>query len=147
MTKTNYTKVEEALNEGLRKIEVNRLLEIADEVSDKHKKTTEIALSHEQKQLLASIVHDLKSVQKIDKDPFAKLGIAKKELKKYLKKPSSLGPKEWELLKAFKEKIRTFKAELEKSAPKATDADVINQQRRKQTTKRFNVNDKWIPLR
>ena len=150
MAKTNYTKVEESLAEGMRKIEVDKLLTIADEnAAKKPKKTTAQTPKVDAANLhrLNWIHRELKVLQKAEKDPYIRLGISKEEVTKFLNDPLLLTPEDWEKTKSIKEKITNYKAELNKEATNASDDDLINRQRKNQTTKRFNVNDKWIPLR
>jgi len=150
MAKTNYTKVEEALAEGLRKMEVGRLLDIADEVSAAKKepgKGDKPALHPEQKLLFAALQRDLKYLHKLEKDPFEKGKFDKKEIVKLLKDPTSITEADWQKLKEFKEHVTNFKAEIEKQGVQKTDEERVEDQRRKQITKRFNINDKWLPLR
>ena len=150
MAKTNYTKVEEALAEGMRKIEVNRLLDIADKNAAAHSGSTAPLQAKPDAihlQRLTTINHDLNILRKLGADPYVKLNIDKEELKKFTKDPSAMSPEDWGKVKIIKEKIAAFKAELDKETPQSSDDVIVTQQRKKQNTKRFNINDKWIPLR
>ena len=80
MAKTNYTKVEEALAEGMRKMSVNRLLDAADEAS---KSKTGKTVKPAEGQLLAAVHADLKHLKKQGQDPYKKCGIDKSELKSF----------------------------------------------------------------
>lgn len=155
MAKTNYTKVEEALAEGLRKIEVNKLLDIADEnaaakkpAQSKESAETKSESTPEQKQLLLDIKTFLKQIQNLStEDPYQKLGIDKKQINRFVKHPEKIKAEDWEKLKGYREKIKALKDEVEKKHPPKTDINIVEQQRKKQKTKRFNINDKWIPLK
>lgn len=141
MAKANYTKVEGALNEGLLKIGVSRLLDI-----------TEAAIlgyadqGRPLGQLLAALHYELKALKHQGIDPYEKLGIDKKDLKRFSDNPDSLTPEDLQKIKQLKEKIEAFKKELEAKSPPASDEDVVNTERRKHINKRFNVNEKWLPL-
>lgn len=150
MAKTNYTKVEEALAEGMRKIEVNRLLDVADEnaaANSKSKGPAKVKVDAIHLQRLATINHDLKLLQKLGTNPYATLKIDKEELQNFTKDPTALTQQDWEKVKIIKEQIAAFKTELDKKTPQNSDDDLVTQQRKKQITKRFNINEKWIPLR
>lgn len=150
MAKTNYTKVEEALAEGMHKMEVNRLLDIADQKGDTTKdqpKKLALKLDALHLQRLNTLNNELKDLQKKGKDPYAKLKIDPAEIKRLLKDPSALTPEEWAKVKTMNEQVAVFKAEIERKPLQNSDDDIVKQQRKKQITKRFNVNDKWIPLR
>jgi hypothetical protein len=148
MAKTNYTKVEEALTEGIRKIEVNKLLTEADENAAaktnkpiEPKKSDALLLRR-----LTKIDQELQALQKQGNDPYVRLQIDKEEMKKFLNDPSSLTSADWDKVKLIKEKIMDYKAALEGIEPKGSDDDLIDKQRKDQKTKRFNINKKWIPL-
>lgn len=184
MPKTNFTKVEEAFIDGLRKIEVEKLLRIADENSS-DKKTSKIKSppsneqSLEQKKLLITLRFELKNlVKETRKEVYEKLGI-EASLLDLLKETTAINAEDFEKLKALKEKIVSHKEELANIALKQKEikeselknirdfrrkpvAEVenkesndlvkkeeifIEKQRKDQKTKRFNINQNWIPLR
>jgi hypothetical protein len=160
MAKTNYTKVEEALAEGMRKIEVNRLLDIADERRQSPVATAGRVVMQDIKnkvdtlhlKRLEALHRELKALEKGGHDPCGKLKIDKAEIKRFRKDPTALTPIEWEKVKTARDQLATFKAKIEKKRMETSDddlvnQDLVNQQRKKQVTKRFNINEKWIPLR
>lgn len=156
MAKTNYTKVEEALAEGMRKIEVDRLLKVADEKKKPKKppaspstpspsKIEEIHLKR-----LIFVQKELKALQMQGKDPYKELKIDANEMEKFLNAPNALTSAEWEKVKEYKEKIINYTKQQsgeETQTESNVNQDFVEQQRKKQQTKRFNINDKWIPLR
>lgn len=144
MAKTNYTKVEGALDEGLRKITVNKLLDIADEVEGTKDKEAEAKTTLEM-QLLTALHQELKHLHKQGKDPYKKLGINKKEIKNFIEKAETLTTEDWAKIKELKGKIDEFRKELDKLS-QVSDADLVDQERRKHINKRFNTNEKWLPL-
>lgn len=150
MAKTNFTKVEEALAEGLRKITVTKLLEEADEASAGKEDSAVHAKEHQDREaahaLILTLQFDLKELSKKAKDVYTKLGIKKKELKKMIDDSESLTPQDWEKLKKLRSQIDDFKKDMTKNHPQSTDDTLIEQERYKHLNKRFNVKDKWIPL-
>jgi len=147
MAKTNYTKVEEALAEGLRKIDKTRLLEAV----PASKASTSPALSAGEialrKQLIAALHVDLAYLLKEGFNLYGKEKITKNEIKKFKENPAQLSSEEWEKIKKIKENVDQFKKELEKKIKSASNDDLIEKERRKHVTKRFNVNEKWLPLK
>ena len=139
MSKTDFSKVEESLIEGLQKMDVNRLLEIS-----------EHGASAEQlqfgKQLLLAMRFVLKSLDQRGLNPYEKLGISKSEIKEMIENASALKSEEWIKVKDLKVKIDKFKAEMDEKFPISTDEEVVDKERIKHINKRFNVNDKWLPL-
>ncbi|MEI8364790.1 MAG: hypothetical protein WCF65_00060 [Parachlamydiaceae bacterium] len=148
MAKTNYTKVEEALEEGLRRMEAGRLLEIADETSQNIKKigTSKTPLQNEQKLLLTALRYDLKHLHKLGRDPFAKSSFHKDEVIEFLKHPDTISQEQWKKIEAFKKHVSDFKTALEHGTPESKNEELIEKQRKEQRNRRFNVNDKWLPL-
>jgi hypothetical protein len=147
MAKTDFTKVEEALNAGLRKMEVNRLLDIADEVQGKKKEgESELPVAPEQRQLLTVLRSGIKYLRKLEKDPFEKSTFQKEEIIELLQNPDKLNKEQWEKLEAFRKHVSAFKASLEKGDGEKKDENLVEQERKDQKQRRFNVNDKWLPL-
>lgn len=154
MAKTNYTKVEEALAEGMRKIEVTRLLDIADEnAAINSGKVPPVAPTKPSKdnaihlKRLTTIYHDLKLLEKAGKEPYTQLKIKKEEIKNFIKDPSALNADDWNKVKMWKGLVAEYKAVVKEQQHEPSNEDLIKQQRKQQTTKRFNINEKWIPLR
>lgn len=149
MAKTNYTKVEEALTEGLRKIEVDKLLEIADQNAGKpqaHPLRTKPKVNPIHRKRLMLINQELLSLEKIGKDPYRRLNIDQQEIKKFLADPASLNLENWARVKKIKEQIAIYKLELEKKDGDSSNETLVNEQRKSHITKRFNINKKWLPL-
>lgn len=142
MAKTNFTKVEEKLDEGLRKMTVEHLLELAD-AATKPKDTKQ---DHSRLQVILSLQRDMKFLDKENQTPYELFGMNKKTISKYLKNPDKLTAEEWEGIKQIQGKVHKFRKDFEKNSTQKNDDSLIEQQRRSHITKRFNINDKWLPL-
>lgn len=142
MAKTNFTKVEDALNEGLLQLGVKNLLEATD---------TKTRLSPEQRaqygQLLAALHADLKFLSKHNKKPYETLSIDKDQVLKFFSNPAALMPHEWELVQKWKKDVDAYKAKVKKEITPESDEEIIKKQQKKHATKRFNINEKWLPLK
>lgn len=138
MAKANYTKVEEALNEGMLKMTMQQLHALADGKTDEARKN--------QGKLLAILKIDLRWIAKTDPSLFTKLAIKKDEIKKLFENPSSITPEDWKNLIELKERIDQCKKELFASKPGETNEQIIEKERVKHVNKRFNTNEKWLPL-
>lgn len=155
MAKTNFSKVEEILSEGLRKIKVEHLLDLADRAASPAPDSADAGTQKNpapnqpgsRKHTLLALQRDLKHLTKQDKDAYKTFGIGKSRLKKYIEHPETLTAEEWEAVTKIKLKVDEFKIELAKTLPGTSDDDLVDQQRRKHVTKRFNINDSWVPLR
>ena len=160
MPKTNFTKVEEVLEQGLRKYTAEYLLEQADAASGQKPKPRNPTISYTQEapkeetpqltkaqsQLIASLQRDLKRFQKKDAEIYTKLGVPKKKLKKMFETQTSLTPKDWETIKQIRKKIDLYKAEVAKELPQQSDDELVQSERQEHVTRRYNVNKKWLPL-
>lgn len=143
MAKTNFTKVEEALVTGLRQMSVSQLIEMADTVSQQEKETDKgPKLVTIQKTLLTLIHYNMQRLHKQDAAVYHKIGISSKQLKKFIEDSTTLSSEEWESIKQTKEKIDSYL----KTLPETTDEQIVEQERIKHINKRFNVNEKWLPL-
>jgi hypothetical protein len=150
MAKTNFTKVEGILDEGLRKMTVDHLLDLtkAAPKSEDGKAADENTLKQNsnRSKILLILQRDMKFLDKGGHEPYELFGIDKKTIIKYLKNPGALSAEEWEEVKENQIKVRNFRKECEKNSNSKNDEDIIEQQRRSHKTKRFNINDKWLPL-
>lgn len=149
MAKTNFTKVEEALDQGLRKYSVESLLQAAGPGQKLRNPT--IAYSEEKPQTLSKqqtlLVRELqRDLRRFEKKSSKELGFSKKELKKLLENPLALTPENWETLQQAKEKLEGYKAQLAKEPPKQSDEAIVESERKDHINRRYNVNKKWLPL-
>lgn len=148
MAKTNFTKVEEILDEGLRKITVHHLYDLADKASKNDKIPSE-AETQSAKRLhtLSTLLKDIKILRKKGFDPQEKWGIKTKDLKNYIENPETINDEAWNKITGIKTKVDECKKSLAEGKVEKKDEDLINEQRRRHVTKRFNINEKWLPLK
>lgn len=141
MAKTNFTKVEEALNEGLLKMTVNELQRAApSSSSESHPDVLDSA----QAELMAT----LKFEAHYSKDPklFTAGGISKKELQKMLDEKNGFSPEKWEQLKLFQQKVDAYKKERASKLPEDANEKLIESQQKRHVNKRYNTKEEWLPL-
>lgn len=153
MAKTNYTKVEEILETGLKKMSIDHLFKESErqKVNEgKEKETPENEAASPAKtypKIISALKRDLRRLQyKNHQQFYSTLGMKKSELRKKIEKPESLTPAEWEALIQIKKKIDLYKAQLTAQLPEIELTQAIEQERVKHINKRFNVNEKWLPL-
>ena len=148
MAKTDYTKAENLLTEGLLKMTVSELLELADKASSfKHpEKATSLPSLQARVILLSFMEHDLELLSKVEGAHLSELGITPKELKEALDKAKELSLEDWIRLKKIRERVLEYKQELWDKIPHASNEELVEQERKKHVYKRFNVRDKWLPL-
>jgi hypothetical protein len=145
MAKTNFTKVEKIFEDEKAKQMRDDLLKEADRVSGKaspENPVIEAQKKHasERKILIQALTHHLKEH---DETTFElKIGFSKDLLEELLKKGLSLTDEEYTLLVKMKKKIDRYKKNHENY-----DEKLVEQERKKHINKRFNVRDKWLPLK
>lgn len=139
MVKTNYTKVEDALKQGLEDFKIEQLLEM-----------TEIGAEGTLKklsgmQLLTIIQYELKSLQRHGFNLYLLLNIDKKEFKRFIDHPDTIEDADKEKLILLQQKIEAFRKE--KKAELTSDENIVEQERHKHKNKRINVKNDWLPLK
>lgn len=159
MAKTNYTKVEDSFNDGLRKIMVGKLL---DEADAHQGKLSGSATAAAEKSRLFALHHELQFLQKKGLEPYKKLGIRRKKMAKWMEHPEEVTAEEWKAIKGFKEALDKMRTSLlpkvspvakapigkppEAKAQETVEDTLVNTERKKSVYKRFNINDTWLPL-
>lgn len=139
MAKTNFSKVEKALEEGLIKITSQNLLH---QTPGKY-----LELTPENAALiLKKMDSDLLKLNKEDKSIYEKVGVKRGALKKLLSSTQTLTPADWNSIKEIQVKIAAYKKEILKKIPPMKDEDFVEKERLIQKNRRFNVRDKWLPL-
>ncbi|MBA3958649.1 MAG: hypothetical protein H0X51_09710 [Parachlamydiaceae bacterium] len=141
MAKTNFTKTEEALAAALEKMKVEELLARADAIAGK---TNATQISHEQTHLIHSLQRDLKRLHRHDKEIYKKLGIKRTSLKKLFENAAAMSPTEWENLLVFKKQVDSY---IQLLPAENSNDQLVAEARKKHINKRFNVSDKWLPLK
>lgn len=140
MSKTNYSKVEEAFTEGLYKMKVNRILE------NSKKEEDEKNVLHPAQRFIA-VVQELKWMKKTDPDIHKHIKISKKEIASLAeiikKRRDSLKESE---VKRIDELMAIIKKYKKKNMPQFEDEDLIEDENDRHHYKRHNVSEKWIPL-
>ena len=154
MAKTNFTKVEDILNKGLESLTVNELLILADQAAEAgdgemaklaRARVAKAKESKERAHWISSIKRDLAIIQKRDKEFLKTLKIRKKELLELMSHPEKIDEKGWEYLHTLHDSLNQYKTDHLKVVD--SDEDVVEAERLKHINKRFNVNDKWLPLK
>lgn len=145
MAKTNYTKVDAAADQGLRKMEIDRLFE-----GTPSKSKDKVPLSAEEKskqKLLETLKRDIQYLDpKRHKQLYTTLGYKRQDLKVLIENPSTLSLEDWEKIKQIKADIEKYRKEVMAQLPSQNDEKIVEDQRVKHINKRYNVNDKWLPL-
>lgn len=145
MAKTNFTKVEEALDEGMRKMMMEHVHVLADSISEINSKGFEKAEDETKNKLIAILKFELNWLDKQDSELHKKLGIKRSEIKKLIENKDHLTEEDFEKIKSIKNKLEELKKILSEKSPQS-DEELIEKERIKHINKRFNKNDDWLPL-
>lgn len=145
MAKTNFTKVEGALDEGLRQMTVQHLHALADSIKGLRVENIEKSDIASQKKIIAILKFELTWMESNNISLPKDLGVTKSEIKKIIEKAPPLESQDFEKIKTIKNYLETLKKELEKALPQSND-EIVEKERVKHINKRFNTNDKWLPL-
>ena len=143
MAKTNYTKVDITTEAGLRKMEIDRLFETTPSKS----KNSLSADEKSKQKLLEGLKRDIQHLDpKRHKELYTNLGYKRQDLKALIENPSALTLEDWEKIKQIKAGIEKYRKEVMAQLPSLNDEKIVEEQRTKHINKRYNVNDKWLPL-
>jgi len=158
MSKTNFTEVEKRLIEGLRKMFIQRLLEMADaatrggkpsepvEVKPSGEKVIATSREESRKNILRALRRNLDRLMGKEEEWQEKIGISKQEAKRLVEEPEKLTPEDWEKVKSLKEQMESHEKELRQPIEKDANEKIVEAERIKHINKRFNVREGWLPL-
>ena len=143
MAKTNYSKVELSLEEGLRKMTVSKLCDLADIAMRSNDSNSGKKLSKKQQTILNKITWGIKRLEKKERKIYEILHITKEKLQTQLQNPKSLSDAEWKELEQCSHDIKNL---IKQYFPEENDEKIMEEQQTANKKKRININDQWLPL-
>lgn len=149
MVKTNFTKVESAVEAGMLQLQVKNWLELAilAEGKTEEEKKNPVRVYQARKAILNVLRHELNFLYKSDPKIYETLGIERPMLFALIDHPDKIEDADWEFVRTIKEKVDKLRETLKAAATPEKNEKMVEEQRKKHINKRFNVNDKWLPLR
>jgi hypothetical protein len=149
MAKTNFSKMEMLLHEGLLQVQVKNLLELADVAAGKGDiaKENPVRVLQARKAIARLLQHELNYMYKSNSGIYNTIGIDREKLFKIFDAPDKISDEDWDYLSKIKTKVDIFRKGKQAMVNPKANEDLIEQQRKHHVNKRFNVNDKWLPLR
>lgn len=141
MAKTDFSKAEASIADALEKMKVQELLEGADAASGK----ANPSVTKERLPIIHALQRDLRRIYLHDPDIYKKLHIKRSNLNKLLETATTLNDEEWQKLLTFKTKVDAYVSQMPPET--SSNEDLVEDQRKKHINKRFNVSDKWLPLK
>jgi hypothetical protein len=149
MAKIDYTKAENLLSEGLLKMSIKQLIQLADKTSSFTDPLHPSSLPSVQARtiLLTFMENDIDKIMKAEEGfPNKKMGVSKKQIRGIIEKITELTLEDWKKLKVIRERILKYKKELGSKIPHKSNEEIVEEERKKHINKRFNKRDKWLPL-
>src|SRR5262249_41044451 len=121
MPKTNFTKVEEVMDQGLRKMSVDSLFQATEK--GKGKKLTEDEQKH---RLLETLRREIKYLDpKQHKGLYTELGMKKQDIKELISNPASLTLEDWKKIKEIQLGIEKYRKEVLAQLPASTNEKLV----------------------
>ncbi len=141
MGRTNFRKAEDSFAETMNRFAKEQLLAEADQAKGVAAKEPQ---GIERKRLLKILLVKMKRVAQTQPELYNSLGVTRKELQGWAIDPSKMSEEEWKKLeKAYEILTKTA----EEKVPESVNDTLVQEERHKHINKRFNVNDRWLPLR
>ncbi len=149
MAKIDYSKSEKLLSDALLKMSVKQLLMLADKPGSFENPNDPNSLPSMQARviLLEFMDRDLASLSSVKGPHQEKIGISRPKLKKIIDRASEIKLDDWKKLKLVRSRILKYKKELWDQIPHLSDEELVDLGRKKSKNQRFNVKDKWLPLK
>ncbi len=155
MAKTNFTKVEEALAAGLRKMsieELDKLAEISQNIGRPElRNLAEKAIVAAMKKGLEkkAVVYVLRQgAKKYTTNSFyQEFDLTHKQYVELLAEIKSISDENWAKLQLVKMKLTMLREKELKSNPDFQDEKLVEKNRKDQKNARFNVKKTWLPLK
>jgi len=147
MAKTNYEKVMSVLDDEIKKLQVSELLQESDIVSGKTtlQEAEKLQGERQKKLLLKAIDLQLKDLPLDSAGLKEKLGIHLDGVKKLLKHPDLIQEEHWTALAKISKKLNAY---MNEQAPNKIDNEkLVEEQRKRHINKRYNIQEKWLPLK
>ncbi len=85
-------------------------------------------------------------MHKSDDRLFAKLGTNPPNTKKLLEHPLKLSEEEWKAVLKLRDKVEAYKRVYIKTIKEVSIEEAVESERDKQADRRFNIQDKWLPV-
>lgn len=149
MAKTNFSKVEMILNDGLLQVQVKSLLELADLASGKGEaaKDNPTRVLQARRAIARMLQHEIGYIYKSNPGIYTLLGIDRDKLFKIFDHSDNISTEDYEYISKFKKMVDTYRKSLQGAVTPEANEELIEKQKKQHINKRFNVNDKWLPLR
>lgn len=144
MVKTNFTKVEESLRKGMDNLAIKKIVDSTDSKIIEKKAEAEKRL--DRKKIAINMIAELKRLHKSDEKLYSKLGTNLPNAKKLLESPLKLSEDEWKKVLKLKDKIAAYKRAYAKTIKETSIEETVEKEREKQADRRFNIQDKWLPI-
>lgn len=143
MAKADFSKAEESFQKDLEQFKIDKLIE----GTENEETSNAIQQFRMINRLLTLIQYEIKGLKRKGVNCYEVLKIDKNILKSFIKDPNTVSIDDWKILREWKEQIDVLKKAEEAKELVTTDEDIVDKERKVHINKRFNVSDKWLPLK
>ena len=143
MAKSDFSKAEEFFEKEIQQLKIDKIVESTESVES----LDAINQYRLVNTLLTVLKYEIKRLTRLGVNPYELLKIDKSELKKFINQPGEVTLVEWEKIKKWKNEIDSLMLRYESNDSVIEDEEEIERARQIHINKRFNVNDKWLPLK
>ena len=143
MAKSDFSKAEEFFEKEIQQLKIDKIVESTESVES----LDAINQYRLVNTLLTVLQYEIKKLTRLRVNPYELLKIDKSELRKFINQPGEVTVDEWEKIKKWKNEIDSLKLRNECNDSVIEDEEEIERARQIHINKRFNVNDKWLPLK
>ncbi|KIC74112.1 hypothetical protein DB42_BL00370 [Neochlamydia sp. EPS4] len=144
MPKTNFTKVEESLIQGLDKLNIKKIIDSTSKDINEKRALDETRIN--KRKTAIYMISELKRLHKNDERIYLKLGTNLSHIKKMLEHPLKLNAEEWGNVLKLLDKIEAYKRAFAQTIKEVNNEEMVEKERKKQSDKRFNIQEKWLPI-
>lgn len=147
MTKIDFTKIEEALTETLRKVYIQRLAELA-VLAQLLREDIEQFSPEKKQEIFSYFQEELKKIQTTDPKLYNGLNLSPEEEDFLFAAGRTPSKEDWTKIKTLNETIDELKKHLQgiENAVQSEQEQQIETARRQHIYKRFNIREGWLPL-
>jgi 16S rRNA C967 or C1407 C5-methylase (RsmB/RsmF family) len=144
--KVNFTKVENAFDNALKKIFIDNLSELAAIATIIH--TPESNLSSQTiEEIIGRFQKELKRLKKQDIKLYQRLNLSEEEANRFALSSDQYTQADWLRLRSLKERIDELKRELYgEDILDVENEKRVAKERNRHINKRFNIREGWLPL-
>lgn len=145
MSKVNFTKVDQALDEASHQLFIDSLAELSTIANMLQNPDRKIGKNEEE--IIIRFQNELKRIKKEDFSLFEKLSLTAEEEDRMLRPISEYVKEDWAQLKSLRERIDELRKQVTgKLELNEANDEIVEKEKKRHINKRHNVREGWLPL-